>query len=229
MGDKKYVKLNPLKMGFEFRGVVPPKQQSILRDAFEAVKRDMGAGWKSRLSKKEIFSLEVWQEEEDIKEDSDIIKISNPEIAKALDKWCRKAARKYCEPKAIIDGYGFTVNPRGSQHQPWHLDYTTDAAVVWIPMTPHTEKNATQYITVPSDTPEDVLERAASNVNTINVGALGRGVDYLVVQQIVAKPMSVLYMGRGTIHRGVPNTGKDHRVTFYISVHFIKDYEKNYP
>jgi hypothetical protein len=227
--DKIYVKLNARKMGFKFRGRVPRKGQLILLDALKAVKKDMRASWQSRLSGKEIFWLNLWQDEDDIEEDSDIMNISDPEIAKALDKWCHKAARRYCERKAIIDGYGFVVNPIGSQHQVWHVDYTTDAAVVWIPMTPFTDKNAMQYITLPSNTPEDVLEQVASNVDEVDVDALARRVDYLTVRQIVAKPMSVFYMGRGTIHRGIPNTGKEHRVAFYISVHFIKNYDKHYP
>ena len=227
--DKKYIKLNPHKMGFKFRGGVPRKEQSILSDALKALKKDMRGSWQTRLSRKEIFWLNVWQDEDDIEDDSNLMHISDPEIAKALNKWCHKAARRYCEPKAIIDGYGFVVNPIGSKHQVWHVDYTTDAAVVWVPMTPFTDKNAMQYITLPSNTPGDVLERVASNVDEVDVDALARGVDYLTVRQIVAKPMSVFYMGRGTIHRGIPNTGKEHRVTFYISVHFIKNYEKNYP
>lgn len=229
MGDKKYVKLKPAKMGFTFLGMVPPKRQSMLVEALETVKRDMGTSWHSRLAAKEIFWLNIWQDEDDVEEDSDIMGISDPEIAKALDKWCRKAARKYCGRNAIIDGYGFAVNPLGSQYQPWHIDYATDVANVFIPMTPFTDKNAPQYIKLPPNTPEDVLEQVASDTDKVDVDALARAVDYLIVQQVVAKPMSVLYMGRGTIHRGIPNTGEDQRITFYISVHFIKDYEKNYP
>lgn len=216
-------------MGFKFLGMLPPKRRPMLFAALETVKRDMGASWNSRLAGKEVFWLNIWQDEADIEEDSDIMGISDPEIAKALDKWCRKAARKYCGRKAIIDGYGFAVNPLGSQYQQWHVDYSTDCANVFIPMTPFTDKNAVQYITLPSNTPEEVLEQVASDTDRVDVDALERGVDYLIVQQVVAKPMSVLRMGRGTIHRGVPNTGEDQRITFYISVHFIKDYEKNYP
>ena len=230
MGDKKYAKLDPDKMGFKYRGVVPRKRQAMLVAAFEALKRGMGAAWKSRLSEKEIFWLNVWQEEDGAKDGGEMMNIPDPKIGKALDKWCRKAVRKYCEPKAIIDGYGFVINPRGSKKpQVWHVDYTTDVAVVWIPITPFTHKNAMQYLTLPSDTGRDVLERVASTVNRVDINTLGRGVDYLIVQQVIAKPMSVLYMGRGTIHRGIANTGRDHRVAFYITVHFIKDYEKNYP
>jgi hypothetical protein len=230
MADKKYVKLNPKKMGYKFRGVVPTKRQSTLFAALAVLKEDMGAGWDSHLAAKEIFWLNIWQEEGDIEDENDIMKISDPKLAKALDKWCRKAVRKYCERKALIDGYGFVVNPKGTQHhQPWHVDYTTDAAALWIPLTPFTEKNATQYIRLPSHTPRELLEQVASDVDDVDVDALLRGLGYLIVQQAIAEPMSILYMERGTIHRGIPNTGEDDRVVFYISVHFIKDYEKNYP
>ena len=230
MADEKYVRLNVKKMGFKFRGVVKPKRQSLLYAALETARRDMGASWKSRVAAKEIFWLNIWQEEEDIAGESDMMKLSDPKVAKALDKWCRKAVRKYCERKALIDGYGFVVNPKGTRrHQPWHVDYTTDAAAIWIPMTPFTEKNATQYIALPSHTPRELLEQVASDVDEVDVDALVRELGSVIVQQAIAEPMSILYMGRGTIHRGVPNTGDEDRVVFYISVHFIKDYEKNYP
>jgi len=229
MGDKKYVKLNPKNMGVTFLGVLPPKRQSLLLDTLRILKRAMRAGWASRLAAKEIFWLNLWQDEDDIEDDSEIMAISDQKIAKALDKWCRKATRKFCGRRAILDGYGFVVNPLGSQHQLWHGDYTTDAAVVWIPITPFTDKNAVQCITLPQDTPKAILEAIASNVDEVDVNMVAHGVDYLIVQQMVAPPMSVLYMGRGTIHRGVPNTGREHRIAFFLSVHFIKDYDKNYP
>jgi hypothetical protein len=159
-----------------------------------------------------------------------MVRLSDPDLAKALDKWCRKAVRKYCERRAIMDGYGFVINPKGSlKYQPWHIDYTTDAATIWVPMRPLTDKNATEYLTLPPNTPWEVLEQLASYVDEVDMGALACRVDYLIMNQIVAKPMSMFYMGRGTIHRGIPNTGEDDRVVFYISVHFIKDYENNYP
>jgi hypothetical protein len=229
MGDEKYVRLDPARMGFRFVGKVPTEQQSMLLRALQALKRDIGARWDSQLAAKEIFWLNLWQHEDDIENGAEIMRLSESAVAEALDRWCRSAVEKYCERGAIMDGYGFVVNPVGSRHQPWHVDYTTDAAAIWIPITPFTEKNATQFLTLPSDTPEEVLDQVAAGVDEVDVEALARGVDYLAVQQIVAKPMSVLYMGRGTIHRGIPNTGDDHRIGFYISVHFIKDYAKNYP
>jgi hypothetical protein len=230
MGDKKYVKLNPDKMGFEYLGMLAPKRQTLLVDAFESVKKDLGADWNARIEAKEIFWINLWQDPDDIDEDSDITPVSDREIADALDTWCRKAARKYCERNAIIDGYGFVVNPKGTgQYQPWHIDYTTDAAALLIPLTPLTDRNATQFITLPYDTPEGILEQLASDVDDVDVDALIRTLDCVGVHQLIGKPMSIFYMGRGTIHRGIPNGGNDDRVIFFISVHFIKNYERSYP
>ena len=232
MADETYVKLNPAKMGYKVCGTVPPEQQSMLFEAFESLKTNMGSRrWNYRLRSKKIFWINIWQEDEDdIEAKTRTVEISEPRIARALGKWCRQAVRKYCEPNAIMDGYGLIVNPKGTRYnQTWHIDSTTDAAAIWIPLTPFTEKNATQYITLPPDTPDDVLERVAANVDEVNFPALARKVDRLIVQQAIADPMSVLYMGRGTIHRGIRNVGEDDRIAFFISVHFIKDYEKNYP
>jgi hypothetical protein len=229
MGDEKYVRLDPARMGFTFVGKAPAEQQSLLSRALQALQRDMGAAWDSQLAAKEIFWLNLWQHEDDIENEDDIMRLSDEAVAEPLHQWCCRAVETYCEPGALIDGYGFVVNPVGSRRQMWHVDYTTDAAAIWIPITPFTENNATQFITLPANTPQAALDRVASVVDEVDVAALAREVDYLVVQQIIAKPMSVLYMGRGTIHRGISNSGDDHRIGFYISVHFIKDYAKNYP
>jgi hypothetical protein len=225
MSDAKYVRLDPSKMGFRYLGRVPPQRQQMLFDLFATLKKQMGKEWTSRLSAKEIFWLNIWQGEGD----DDMMAVADPKLARTLDRWCRTAVRKYCEPGAIMDGYGFVVNPVGSKPQVWHVDYSTDCAAIWIPITPFTDKNATQFVTLPANTPKDLIEQVAQNVDEVDIDALARGVDHLLVQQIAARPMSVLLMGRGTIHRGVANAGKDHRVAFYISVHFIKDHAKNYP
>lgn len=230
MADKKYVKLKPWKMGFEFLGTLRLGRQSLLLDVLEGLKRDMGESWAVRLAAREIFWLNVWHDEADDEEVGDAARVSDPEVARVLDKWCRKAARKYAGRKAILDGYGYVVNPKGSsKYQPWHIDYTTDAAVIWIPITPLTPENATEYITLPPNTPDIVLEQVASYVDEVDVAELANAVDYYVINQTIAKPMSVLFMGRGTIHRGIPNAGSTDRIVFYISVHFIKNYKWNYP
>lgn len=225
MSDADFVKLDPAKMGFRFMGQVPAEAQAMLRKALAALKADMGAAWDKHVASKEIFWLNIWQDDED----GDVMELSDRTLAADLDAWCREAVGEYCEAGAIFDGYGFVVNPVGSKPQVWHVDYTTDAAAVWFPMTQFTDRNATQFIQLPPNTPEAALERVASNCDAVDVEALTRDVDHLIVQQIAAKPMSVLSMGRGTIHRGIANTGGDDRIAFYISVHFIQDYEANYP
>jgi hypothetical protein len=226
MSDKDYVELNPEKMGFRFAGMVAPPQQALLRETLAALRKDMGSRWEEQIAEREIFWINIWQDDED----AEAMELSDPQLAGRLEQWCQDTVRKYCEPGGIIDGYGFVINPAGTKkHQVWHVDYTTDSAAVWIPMTPFTEKNATQFITLPADTPKHALEQVAINALTVDVDALAGAVDHFVIQQITAKPMSILTMGRGTIHRGIPNAGNDDRIAFYISLHYIKDYDANYP
>jgi len=220
MDDRDYVKLKPELMGFRYVGTVPQEARPLLTRAYEDLKRSMGARWDEQIAVKEICWMNIWQEDEE----GDAMELSDKTLAKELHDWCLKASGQFAEKGAIMDGYGFVVNPIGSKQQVWHVDYTTDAAAIWIPLTQFTERNATQFITLPETTPEDVLEQVASNVDAVDVDALARSVDHFEVHQIVAKPMSVLYMGRGTIHRGISNSGDDNRISFYISLHFIRDY-----
>lgn len=220
MDDRDYVKLKPELMGFRYVGTVPQEARPLLTRAYEDLKRSMGTRWDEQIAEKEICWMNVWQEDEE----GDAMELSDKALAKELHDWCLKASGQFAEKGAIMDGYGFVVNPIGSKQQVWHVDYTTDAAAIWIPLTQFTDRNATQFITLPETTPEEALEKVASNVDDVDVDALARSVDHFQVHQIVAKPMSVLYMGRGTIHRGITNSGDDNRISFYISLHFIRDY-----
>lgn len=221
MNDRDYVKLQPALMGFRYVGTVPQEARPLLTRAYEDLKRGMGGKWDAQIAAREICWMNVWQEDDE----GETMALSDKALADELHTWCAKATEAFAEKGAIMDGYGFVVNPIGSKPQAWHVDYTTDAAAIWIPLTQFTDRNATQFITLPETTPEAVLEQVASNVDEVDVAALARGVDHFQVHQIVAKPMSVLYMGRGTIHRGISNTGDDNRISFYISLHFIKDYD----
>lgn len=230
MGDKDYVKLDPATMGYELRGTVAPPDRSMLVEAFAQARRDMGPRrWAYRMRARKIFWINLWQETDE-DEDGRMLELSDRKLAKTLDRWCRDAVARHCEPGAIVDGYAFIVNPKGTlRAQEWHIDSTTDAASLWIPLTPFTKKNATEYVTLPHDTPAPVLERLARHVDEVDMRALRKDVPGLVVRQALAEPMAILHMGRGTIHRGIRNTGDDDRVALMITVHFIKDYERNYP
>ena len=220
MDDRDYVKLRPELMGFRYVGTVPQDARPLLTRAYEDLKRSMGARWDAQIAEKEICWMNVWQEDEE----GDSMELSDKALAKELHDWCLKASEAFAEKGAIMDGYGFVVNPIGSKQQVWHVDYTTDAAAIWIPLTQFTDRNATQFITLPETTPEEALEKVASNVDAVDVDALARSVDHFQVHQIVARPMSVLYMGRGTIHRGISNSGDENRISCYISRHCIRDY-----
>jgi hypothetical protein len=224
MADKDFVKLDPAKMGFHYLGSVPEADQGVLQRAFDTLKADMGKALDEHVKAGEIFWMNVWQDDTD-----DNMQLSDKKLAKGLDAFAKACVKRYCEKGAVLDGYGFIVNPIGSKTQNWHVDYTTDAAAVWIPLTQFTDKNATQFVLLPEDTPDAVLEGIAANVYDVDLDKVIAGVGHLKIEQIAAKPMSVLYMGRGTLHRGITNTGPDHRGAFYVSVHFIEDYDANYP
>jgi hypothetical protein len=225
MADQDYYHLDPSKMGFKFMGALPRPEQDILYSAFDLLRNKMGDKWDEQLNRKEIFWINVWQKEGS----GEVLTIPDQSCAAALDHWCRAALERYAEPGAIMDGYGFVINPAGSEaHQVWHIDYTTDSAAIWIPLTAFTHQNATQFISLPYDAPRAALERLASNVDEVDLLSLEREVEHLIVQQIAAHPMSVLSMGRGTIHRGIANSAETDRIAFYISMHFIHDYT-SYP
>jgi hypothetical protein len=225
MNDEDYFHLDPRRMGFQIVGTVAPSDQTTLLQSFQLLKDQMGKRWDEQIAAKEIFWLNVWQQAEG----GQTVDIPDPSTASALEVWCKATLAQYAEPGAIMDGYGFVVNPSGSkQHQVWHIDYATDCAAIWVPLTPFTHKNATQFISLPHEAPKEVLTQVASDVDEVDLDLLEQAVSHLTIKQIAAQPMSILHMGRGTIHRGIPNSGRDDRLAFYISMHFIRDYSK-YP
>jgi hypothetical protein len=225
MPDQDYVKLDPARMGFSYRGRLSNTDEATLQTALAQLKETIGSSWDRSIRKKEIFWLNIWQEDDP----DEVIELADAALAEKLDELARRLAAEQSEPGAIVDGYGFIVNPIGSKGQVWHVDYTTDAAVIWVPVTAYTAHNATQYVTLPPDTPEDVLHDIASYVDEVDLDDISARVPHLGVHQMIAAPMSIVPMGRGTIHRGIPNMGKEHRIGFYVSVHYIEDYAANYP
>lgn len=51
----------------------------------------------------------------------------------------------------------------------------------------------------------------------VDVGHLEENLDWVCVQQMIARPFSMLKMNFGTIHRGISNTGDYVRVVFWMS------------
>jgi hypothetical protein len=225
MADRDYVKLDPARMGFTHRGRLGDEDAATLREALARLREATSKTWDRSIAKKEIFWLNVWQEDDP----DEVIDLADAALAEKLHALARRLATEHAEPGALVDGYGFIVNPVGSKGQVWHVDYTTDAAVIWVPVTAYTAHNATQYVTLPADTPDDVLHDIASYVDEVDLDDVSARVPWLGVHQMIAAPMSIVPMGRGTIHRGVPNKGKEHRIGFYVSVHYIEDYAANYP
>jgi len=138
-----------------------------------------------------------------------------------LDFWTRQAVIEHYGPKVELDGFGFICNPMGSRTQAWHLDYRLDYSTLFIPLTPVTTQNATQFVSVAPNVDHSVYTKALANLDTVDVAYLQDNSDYICVQQMLARPFSMLKMNFGTIHRGISNTGDYVRVVFWISV--VKD------
>lgn len=222
--DLEYSRLDPERMGFLTFGTLAPAEQKLLTHAFHVLKAKMGMRYDAHVAAREIFWLNIWQDEDE----GETMSLNDEALETDLDRFCRDAIARYGEPHAVMDGYGFVVNPIGSKTQVWHVDYSTDASAVWIPITRFTEKNAMQFVTLPEGAPDEALERIARHVDEVDLDALAADVPSFRVQQVVAQPFQVMTMGRGTIHRGITNTGDFERVAFYVSMHFIRDWS-TYP
>ena len=117
-----------------------------------------------------------------------------------------------------MDGYGFVINPVGSQTQPWHIDYSLDYSTIFIPMSPLTPNNAMQYLVLPPSLPEATYAQATVDPDHINLDELLASDNCVSVRQMLARPFAKLKLDFTTIHRGISNTGDSDRVVFWVSV-----------
>ena len=120
-------------------------------------------------------------------------------------------------PARHILNYGFIVNPQGStKTQHFHCDYSETSSNLFIPMTKVTVFNAPQFL--PEELkiarldgdcnygrhPEDIMEE--------------EGVDFLVVNQVISKPWTLLRLNPHTPHRGIPNRDNYDRLMFFVTI-----------
>src|SRR5262249_20604475 len=99
----------------------------------------------------------------------------------------------------------------------WHIDYTMDYSTIFVPLTDVTPENALQYAVLPGSMPRQAYEKAAANLDVVDLPALVRAGAWVSVRQLLAKPFSVVKLDFGTIHRGIANTGSYDRVLFWVS------------
>lgn len=182
----------------------------LLEEVYCEARARLGSSWKETSDRKEVFWINIWQRTANQK-------LLSLKQADALHRWARELIAASYGPDAILDGYGFAINPPGSRSQEWHLDYSVDDASLFVPMTPLTTHNAPQYIVLPPSLPDELHARATQNPDVVDVDLLVREAPYVSVRQLLAKPFSLLRLDFGTIHRGIANGETSERVIFFAS------------
>jgi hypothetical protein len=198
--------------GLVLLGVLPERDQELLQSTYEVSLRELKNEWERGLARKETFWINLWQRSGDGKK----VRIDRSD---ELDAWAHCMAEKvYSEDSVVLDGYGWIVNPMGSQVQEWHIDYSLDYSDILIPLSPLTANNSTQYVVLPPSISKETLSRATADLDRVDLGYLVEKCDYVSVRQLLAKPFSVIRLDFETIHRAVSNTGDFHRTMFWIAV-----------
>jgi hypothetical protein len=199
-------------------GLVPKSQRELLRAVLEAGRRKLADAWQASAAKRETFWINLWQR-------SGGAPPMQFEGVPEIDRWARDLVnRVYTGADVECDGYGFIINPVGSKAQPWHVDYTMDYSMIFIPLSRLTPQNCLQYAVLPPNAPAAAHAAVAANLDVVDLDALVELCDYVSVRQLLARPFSMLKLDFGTIHRGVANTGDFERVMFWISVIRRRDY-----
>jgi len=120
----------------------------------------------------------------------------------------------YPGQKRVILSYGFIVSPKnGEENQGWHYDYGYHVSNLFIPMTPVTHKNATQFIEQRIKTPMPESNYFEPPYKLMK----NEGRSMIKVSQVVTDPFVVLKLFPSTCHRGIANKDDYDRVMFFIS------------
>jgi hypothetical protein len=198
--------------GMVHLGYVAEPEQKLLRRVLEGGRGKLAAAWRASAAKREIFWINLWRGS------SNEEPIALAGVAE-VDRWVRELVNTaYAGEGVELEGYGFIINPVESKSQLWHVDYyTMDYSNLFIPLTPLTPENCTQYAVLPPGTPLSARQ-ALAKLEFVDVNGLIDSFDYVSVRQMLARPFSILKMDFGAIHRGIANKSGFERILFWISV-----------
>lgn len=93
-----------------------------------------------------------------------------------------------------------------------------DFASLFIPVTPVTAENATQYAVLPPTVPLSLYQQATKDLDSIDLNSIVAAGHHVSVRQLLAPPFTVCKMQAGAIHRGIANRGDYDRVVMFIGV-----------
>jgi hypothetical protein len=203
--------------GMKVFGVLPPEDQELLQSAYRESLSCLAEDWQRSLTLKKVFWINLWQRS------NSGSKVPLQRIVE-LDSFSRELADSvYGKGCVEFDGYGWIVNPVGSEAQVWHVDYASDYSTIFIPLSDLTEDNCLQYAVLPPDTPPELIAQATANTDKVDMELLRRESAWVSIRQLIARPFSIVKLDFMTIHRGIANVGDFDRVLFWISVKKMKD------
>ena len=135
-----------------------------------------------------------------------------------MNVWVHSLMKEFWDNPRVLLSCGFIISPAQTKdNQNWHHDYGRNVSNLFIPMTPVTENNSTQYLRHPGGkmkvNEEDEKEQ---NYPTPDQMMDQQGAPYLEVCQPIVRPFSILKMEPGTVHRGIANKEMTDRILFFI-------------
>lgn len=112
--------------------------------------------------------------------------------------------------------YGFIVNPAGStKEQLFHCDYSYTSSNLFVPLTPVTLANATQYLRRPLHVARmDEVDMIGTLEQIMDL----EGLDAIEVCQLACRPFCLVRLLPDTPHRGIRNQAAYDRVMLWVTV-----------
>src|SRR5262245_193073 len=166
--------------GMELFGILPEADQELLQFTYEESLSQLADQWQSSLTRKQTFWINLWQRSGG----GGRIPIRRID---ELDVFSRNLADHVYGPGHVeFDGYGWIVNPAGSEQQLWHIDYTLDYSTIFIPLSRLTADNCLQYAVMPAAIPVGLLAQATTDLDKVDMDLLCRESDWVCVRQLIA-------------------------------------------
>lgn len=209
-----YTKSQPIYSdgGFSVLGTVPKEKQELLVTTMDNIKKKLGDDYNKSLDSKQIHWINLAQHNGRAPIWKDLDRLDE------LEAWVNELYKDYYDPTTDdLDGYGFIINPIGSQTQTWHLDYSSGYSTIFIPISKLTPSNCPQYLVLPEISDSLFKELVEDKSNNVSLDDLLKDQDYVSVRQAIVKPFSILRMEFKAIHRGISNSENFHRIVFWIS------------
>jgi phosphatidylglycerophosphate synthase len=118
----------------------------------------------------------------------------------------------------VLLSCGFIISPgQTNEDQQWHHDYGRHVSNLFIPLTPVTVNNSTQYLRHPHGRMKiNADDENEQNYPSPETMLDEQQVDYLELCQPIVRPFSILKLAPGTVHRGIANRELTDRILFFV-------------